>query len=302
MEINKDETFLARWMNGELSASELEAFKKHPDFQTYEKIIFKSDKLAAPPYDKQKLLQKVKDNLEQKSTKKVIPLYSKIASLVAAAVLIFFSIFFFNNSTTHKTQFGEQLTVFLPDSSEVILNAKSSISFKARKWEKDRSLNLTGEAFFKVKKGQKFTVNTVLGAVEVLGTQFNVDLDDDLIQVSCYEGKVKVSTNSKEVVLTKGKAFSASTTNSREWEFTEAQPNWQFGESTFDSVPLKNVIKAIEEQYNVTIKFSNDVDKNHLFTGVFTHNDLKTALETVCAPLKIRSEFTNKNTILLVKR
>ncbi|WP_442264500.1 FecR family protein [Tenacibaculum sp. ZS6-P6] len=302
MEINKDETFLAKWMNNELNAEELEAFKKHPDFPLYEKIIFKSEKLAAPPYDKQKLLSKVKEEIEDTKKPKVVSLYSKLTIVVAASLLILFSVFYFKNSATiYSTNFGEQLAVNLPDDSEVILNAKSSISFKENEWSKARTINLKGEAFFKVNKGKTFTVETDLGKVTVLGTQFNVNIENDLLQVNCYEGKVKVSVNEKDVFLTKGKAFRITKDTTEEWEFKEKNPSWENGESSFNSVPLKYVIKAITDQYNVEINAAEDINLNYLYTGAFTHEDLKIALETVFTPLKIKFEFTNKSTILLVK-
>ncbi len=302
MEINKDENFLARWMNGSLNADELEAFKNHPDFPLYEKIIVKSEKLAAPPYDKEKLLSKVKAQLQKTEKPKVISLYVKIAT-VAASLLILFSVFYFRNSSTvYNTDFGEQLALNLPDDSDVILNAKSSISFKKSQWKKDRTLTLSGEAFFKVKKGKTFTVKTKIGTVTVLGTQFNVNVDNDFLTVNCYEGKVKVTTDKKETFLTKGKAFRVINNKTEEWEFKANQPSWQNGESVFHSVPLRHVIKAIKNQYNIEIKTSENINLDYIYTGAFTHKDLKTALETVFLPLKIKTEFTNKNTILLVKQ
>lgn len=303
MEINKDETFLARWMQGNLNDSELEEFKNNPDFQLYEKIIQQSGKLSAPPYDKQKLFSKVQNEINSSKHKqgKVRSLFTKISFAAAASVAILLSVFYYvNSNTSYNTDFGEQLAVNLPDGSEAILNAKSAISFKKRTWNNSREINLEGEAFFKVKKGKKFVVKTALGDVTVLGTQFNVNLDNDLIEVNCYEGKVKVTASGKEVFLTKGKAFRAIKNNTEEWEFKADQPSWHYGESTFSSIPLKYVIDAIQQQYNVEIKASSTIDLNRPFTGAFTHNDLKIALETVFVPLKIRPEFSNKTTILLV--
>jgi ferric-dicitrate binding protein FerR (iron transport regulator) len=56
----------------------------------------------------------------------------------------------------------------------LILNAASKLSFNEKKWADQRALTLEGEAFFKVQKGQTFSVNTTAGVITVLGTQFNV--------------------------------------------------------------------------------------------------------------------------------
>ena len=56
---------------------------------------------------------------------------------------------------TYQTAFGTQMSVDLPDGSEAILNAKSSITFNNDTWDENRTVSLTGEAYFKVKKGEK---------------------------------------------------------------------------------------------------------------------------------------------------
>ena len=75
----------------------------------------------------------------------------------------------------------------------MLLNSKSTITFNKHNWDTNRTLELNGEAFFDVEKGNTFTVKTSQGNVSVLGTEFNVNASVDFFRVSCYEGKVKVS-------------------------------------------------------------------------------------------------------------
>src|SRR5688572_14328268 len=77
-----------------------------------------------------------------------------------------------------KTAYGQVTRQQLPDGSEVILNANSSISYSDG-WEKggEREVWVKGEAFFKVAKTatkSKFIVHTDQLDVVVTGTQFNV--------------------------------------------------------------------------------------------------------------------------------
>src|SRR5690606_1018044 len=81
----------------------------------------------------------------------------KIASVLVIAFGLYFTISL-NNVTQVETVAGEKITVALPDGSQVILNALSSIEYK-KKWEKERSLQLDGEAYFKVATGKKFDVD-----------------------------------------------------------------------------------------------------------------------------------------------
>ena len=73
-----------------------------------------------------------------------------------------------SSEISHSTAFGEQKVIELPDGSLVTMNSKSTIEFNPDSWESSRILNLSGEAYFKVKKGSQFTVNTSNGDVVVL--------------------------------------------------------------------------------------------------------------------------------------
>ncbi|MBK5278646.1 MAG: FecR domain-containing protein [Bacteroidia bacterium] len=83
------------------------------------------------------------------------------------------------NNFEYRTQFGETKTILLPDSSTVILNSNSRLTY-AKNWHQlaSREIWLEGEAYFSVvhkQDDQTFKVFTSGGiAVEVLGTTFNV--------------------------------------------------------------------------------------------------------------------------------
>ena len=237
MNINKDDIFLARWINNELSPKELDEFKSSPDFLMYQKIAQKSLEFTAPEFNKEKVFNSVQDKINQKT--KVRSLFSGWMYVAAASVAILFGLFFFlNQPTEFSTDFGEQLAVKLPDNSKVLLNSKSSISFNEKEWKYNRTVKLEGEAYFKVQKGEKFTVITKEGTVAVLGTQFTVNSDENYFEILCFEGKVLVNSKEHKSILTKGKAFrKLKDTLPEEWEFTEREPNWKNGESSFKSIP-----------------------------------------------------------------
>ena len=52
----KDDTFLAKWLSGELSEQELEAFKGKDEFADYQKIVAGMEKLRAPAFKAQNAL------------------------------------------------------------------------------------------------------------------------------------------------------------------------------------------------------------------------------------------------------
>jgi len=96
-----------------------------------------------------------------------------------------------------STPYAAIKTVWLPDSSEVVLNANSSIRFNTN--HDKREVWVTGEAFFKVRhidiagKAQPFAVYAGNGVIEVLGTEFNVKNLDNTAGVLLRQGKVRFS-------------------------------------------------------------------------------------------------------------
>jgi transmembrane sensor len=98
-----------------------------------------------------------------------------------------------------STPYAAIKTVWLPDSSEVVLNANSSIRFNTSSTSNKREVWITGEAFFKVRhiniagKAQPFAVYAGDAVIEVLGTEFNVKNVNNSTSVLLQQGKVRFS-------------------------------------------------------------------------------------------------------------
>ena len=299
---SQDETFLARWISGELSPEELNAFKKSKDYPILKRINEASQRLDAPKFDQQNLFNKLeqyKTNRLQKE-KRTIKLIPNWAVAIAASVVIAFGLFYFLTAESHyNTGFGKQLAVTLPDHSQVQLNSNSDLDFKSLNWKNNREIKLEGEAFFDVEKGQTFKVFTEEGVVEVLGTEFNVISRANYFEVRCQEGKVKVSSKdaNDEVVLLPGNGVRIVNNKLEKWDYNISEPNWLIGESTFQNTPLSQVIISLENQFGITFDVSN-INLSERFTGGFTHKNLNLALKTVMTPMDI-SYSVDDNKIIL---
>lgn len=297
---NKD--LISKWLNDELSARELEAFKQSADYRAYKNIVENAGKFERPEFDAQKGLMDLKKKL---STPKETPVrrldfksYYKIAAVLV--VVLASGIFFLLNRPEIITTGASEMVVFeLPDQSKVNLNAGSKIIYEPSEWEKQRTVRLEGEAYFQVEKGQKFTVKTDQGEVAVLGTQFNVKDRKDYFEVYCYEGAVKVTVANREVILNKGKAVKVIDGNLQSIQtFDKAAPGWTFRESDFEAVPLQQVIAELERQFNIRIETRN-VDRNQLFSGSFTHDNKEIALKAVTIPLQLKYKIESDKKVLL---
>lgn len=296
-----DDTFLSRWLANDLTNDELVSFKKTTEYKEYQKIIDATQNFEAPSFHKKEVLKKVLQKTADKKIKKLIPNWMYAA---AASIALLISTVYYLTATneTFSTSFGEQLALVLPDGSEVLLNSKSSISYKKSAWfNGKRTLELHGEGYFKVKKGATFSVHSASGKVSVLGTQFNVKTNPSYFEVLCYEGKVEVENKEETTILTKGVSFrKIENKNSEKGTFIDTQPNWLDGESSFNTTPLKYVLKELEKQYNVKIN-SSTIDMHTLFTGTFTNKNLNVALQTICTPLAIQFVIKKDEVMLFEK-
>ena len=106
-------------------------------------------------------------------------------------------------ATIIKTTPRNNKYLMLPDSSMVVLNEGSSLTFRDFTG-KTREVQLSGEAFFDIKHdAQKpFIVHTGRVKTTVLGTAFNIRTDNaNHITVTVTRGKVKVEDGNHPVAL-----------------------------------------------------------------------------------------------------
>ncbi|OQP59505.1 hypothetical protein A3860_37350 [Niastella vici] len=133
--------------------------------------------------------------------KPVIGFWLKAAAVVAGLVVSALVLYYVRKPsyTFISTPYAAIKTVWLPDSSAVMLNANSSIRFNNSRTSGKREVWVTGEAFFKVRhidiagKAQPFAVYAGDAVIEVLGTEFNVKNVNNSTSVLLQQGKVRFS-------------------------------------------------------------------------------------------------------------
>ncbi|AOW17910.1 anti-sigma factor [Polaribacter vadi] len=298
----EDKNNILKWLNRETSDEELARLQESKDFKTLEKIAHYASQIETPKVNVDKALEDFKLRTQKTAKKgRVFPFNFKQISKYAAIIVVLLTtsyFLFFNNETSFKTQFSQTKTFNLPDNSEVILNSNSSITFNKNKWKSNRHLTLDGEAFFKVQKGKKFTVNTEIGEVTVLGTKFNVKERTNYFEVKTYEGLVSVAYKDTLVKLSKGTIFKVvngtiDTVNT----FDINENSWLQKESNFKSTALRFVLKEIENQFGYTIE-TKDIDLDILYSGGFTHADVDIALQSVTIPLQLSYKIEGEKIII----
>ena len=142
-------------------------------------------------------IQETHTNLQR--DKPFVGMWGKVAAAVIGLILCIIVLYSIRKPSYQyiSTPYAAIKTVWLPDSSEVTLNANSSIRFQKGKTKDKREVWITGEAFFKVRhvdiagKAQPFEVHAGNAVIEVLGTEFNVKNIDNTTGVLLREGKVR---------------------------------------------------------------------------------------------------------------
>ena len=282
---------ILKWLNRESSDEELLRLQETEDFKTLEKIAHYSSQIEPPKVDVNKALADLKLRTQTKTKKaKIVTFNVKHLYKYAAAVVVLLTtsyFIFFNTDANFKTQFAETKTFQLPDNSQVILNSNSEISYGKKNWDENRTLSLNGEAFFKVNKGKKFTVNTEIGNVTVLGTQFNVKERANYFEVKTYEGLVSVAYKDTLVKLPKGTIFKVvNGVIDSKTTFDIYEKSWLQKESNFKSTPLQIVLEEFKNQFGYEIK-TKEVNLDILYSGGFTHTDVNLALQSITIPLQL---------------
>lgn len=296
--------YIKKWLEGSLTEEEKKTFENTEDYKKIIKLTESVKAFKAPKYDQEAEWQRFKTSIPGKRAKVVKVNWKAQILRVAAVIFILVSVFIFlfsNRATTITTSLAEKETVMLPDSSLVILNSNSSITYYRRGWNRKREVTLNGEAFFKVSKGSTFQVIAGDGLVEVLGTEFNVKTRDKYFEVICYEGLVQVQKNKSIVKLPAEHIFlSLNGKTIIEKERYSDSPHLLADESAFYSVPYKEVIEEFERQYKIDISAPN-IDLDQRFTGKFTHSDMELALKSITIPLNLSYKKTDNKKFVLTK-
>lgn len=154
--------------------------------------------------------------------------------------------------------YGKSTDISLPDGSVAYLHPGSKLTFPTSFTGGRRVVKLEGEAYFKVTKdaAHPFVVMTDKIETTVLGTEFNVKDDE----VTLITGSVRVSNpkTSLSRTLIPGEQLKLD-----EDKFTvnnvDTQPYvfWRDGYLYYDNVELCDIMKAIGENYNMTVEFGN---------------------------------------------
>ena len=248
---------------------------------------------------------------EDQPSTQVISMRSRRTKWWAAAAIIFLTslgIWQYIRTTAKlvlQTAYGETRQDVLPDGSQVMLNANTTLDYRNWKEGADREVWVNGEAFFHVKKtAQKtrFIVHTGHFDVVVTGTQFNVLNRNNKNNVLLKEGSVTVQHKGQDVYLKPGEYVEFNNSGIQKKDVANAPVlAWTEHRFIFDNTPMKEVASQVTELYGIKVNLANEAVAADSISGIMPNDNLDVFLQALGALLKCDIEKLDKE-ILIRKR
>ena len=169
---------------------------------------------------------------------------------------------------TLSTPAGGQYQVTLADGTKVWLNALSKLQFPNAFTGKDRTVDLTGEAYFEIAKDKSrpFMVRVNGVQVQVLGTSFNVNAysDESGISTTLLEGAVRLVKGELSAALKPGQQGVTGVTGAQAIAVSGFSVHnadidqvmaWKNGFFSWDAADVHTVMRQISRWYGVEVRY-----------------------------------------------
>ncbi len=192
-------------------------------------------------------------------------------------------------SVTIRSGESAPSSIQLPDGTEVRLNVNSTLTYQQDFGQTDRSVTLSGEGYFKVKRDEnkRFVVHTDGIDVTVLGTTFNVYAYEDrgFYEMALIEGHVCVNATTSPDKMLYANPNEKITYNKRTGDLSlettsaKAETAWVSDELVFRHEPLREVFRCLERRFGVTFCVNDTTFENDAYTGVFREKSVEAVLD-----------------------
>lgn len=249
-----------------------------------------------------KLQMKIEQSQMKRLGRRRILSYSGIAA--SLIIVLSLALFMKKDSVQEVTEQyvcmteGSTSAFYLGDSTKVILNKNSEISYTSYYGKKERRVKLIGEAYFEVKKNaaSPFVVDMDGIAVRVLGTKFMVNnrKNSDIVKAVLLEGSVRFTSNEQNVLMKPNQKLQFNRSN-KNLELTdvdsEQEVAWKDGLFKYRSLSFGLLMDRLEKDYDVNIVINNKqlFNPDLKFTGSFEQNvSFEKVLEVINRTIKMK--------------
>jgi len=200
------------------------------------------------------------------------------------------------------TRPGSRTKLILPDGTTVWLNASSKLTYGDDFMQKERRVQLDGEAFFEVVKneGKPFIINTAMMDVRVLGTSLNVKSypEEKSAEAVLIRGKIEIQVKRRpqeryllssyeKLSITSGpdihpwKELNISSVAPAGKDSTIAETAWIDNELVFNGEPLLELALRMERWFGLRITVTGTRLQSFRMTGAFKDDSPEEALKAI---------------------
>lgn len=218
----------------------------------------------------------------------------KLLGIAASVSIVLISIFLVSkyiNKPIHLVANQEVIHYKFPDQSQCWINQNSSVQFDKGFNSENRTVNLSGEAYFEVRKNDlPFRILLSDAVIEVMGTSFNINASAKSVSVSVLSGVVKYQSSDKnaEKQIFKGQTFVVRKDNDH--KVTNNDHNllaWKERKLIFKDDSLHYVFNTVSKFFNKQFVMEIDRLDNCTYTGTFKNPEENEIIELLSYSLSL---------------
>ena len=211
---------------------------------------------------------------------------------------------------SHTTDYNELIVpragmycLSLSDGTRAWLNADSRLKYPVVFAENERRIRLSGEGYFKVAKDTQapFIVETDLGEIRVMGTEFNVKCypDETIIATTLVNGKVSfINSEVPERIHAPGQQLLFERGN-QEAEIRQVNVcnyiGWKDNQLIFHKETLEEIMRILARWYDIEVVFENNDLKQLEFSGNLNkYTDIETFFRLFGIGANVRFQLSGR--------
>jgi ferric-dicitrate binding protein FerR (iron transport regulator) len=190
----------------------------------------------------------------------------------------------------------KNIELLLEDGSKVYLNRDSKITYPKEFGRNNRTVSLTGEAFFDIAPdaSRPFIIDAGKASVRVVGTSFNVRTDNgnNEVEVFVSTGKVMLSSTDGSQTMTLGPEYVGKVSDTGSSQVLNTNPNylsWHTDLLVYDGERLEVVFGDLRRTFGIEIRAGDAAINDYRLTSPFEHQPHDTIIKLICTTFNLHS-------------
>lgn len=205
---------------------------------------------------------------------------------------------------------GGEYSLILSDGTVVCLNAMSSLSYPVSFTGNTREVELSGEAYFEVKKdaARPFIVKTGDLKIQVLGTEFNVSAyaDKHSVRTTLVNGSVQLGVDGQKPVILKPSQQAKFNKSSGKIKVKNVDVSmyiaWKNGMFDIRDWKLEDIMDYLSRWYDIHVFYQHESLKKMRFgCYINRYSEIEPILELFEKTGKVRAELKGNTVVFSCK-